>query len=96
MGVFLVNLILTAFGYLLLPVIFAIRGKKYSKKKLKRIALLNCFIVWIIFSIIIIESGGTGAGASAILYYFIGHAIMKKNCLEEEIVAEEVVAEENQ
>ena len=51
----LLNLILTIFGYLLVPIIVIIREKKYPKSKLKTIAVVNGFIVWTIFSFIIIS-----------------------------------------
>ena len=79
----LLDLILTLFGFLLVPVIVVMGTKKYPKAKLKKIAIINGVVVWLLFSIIIINAGGTGAGASGILWSFVGYWLMKKKCLEE-------------
>ena len=84
MEALLLDLILTIFGYMLVPVIIIIRGKKYPLKKLKTIAIVNGLVVWFIFTIIIINAGGESANASVILYSLIGYWLMKKKCLEEE------------
>ena len=76
--------ILTVIGYLFVPVTVIVLGQKHSLKKLKTIAIVNGVVVWLIFSIIIINAGGTGAGASGILWSIVGYWLMKKKCLEEE------------
>ncbi len=86
---FLVSWILTIFGYLLVPILVILKGKKYPKKKLKRIVIINGVVVWLIFSIIIINAGGDSAGASVLLYSYIGYWLLKKKCLEEPVEKED-------
>lgn len=76
--------IVTVIGYLFVPVIVVVLGQKYPLKKIKKIAIVNGVVVWLIFSIIIINAGGTGAGASGILWSIVGYWLMKKKCLQEE------------
>ena len=46
------DLLLTVFAYLLVPTIVAFSGKKYEAKQIKRISIVNCVIVWILFRIL--------------------------------------------
>lgn len=90
------GIILTIFAYLLVPLIFIKKsldsGKKYPKKKIKRIVIINCVIVWFIFRIITFLGYGSGSGSAVILWGYVGYWLMKKICLEEE--TEEISTED--
>lgn len=76
------DLLITAVGYLIVPLIVIITGKKYSEFKLKKIAIINGAVAWLIFSIISINAGGEASkGAATILWAFLGYFLMKKYCL---------------
>ena len=98
-GNFVASLFLTVFGYLLVPMIFIKKsldkGIKYPKKKIKRIIIINCVIVWFIFRIITINLGGSGSGSAVILWGYVGYWLMKKVCLEEETVETEEISTED-
>lgn len=74
---FILNLIITALAYLLVPAIIAISGKKYSDKKLKRIVIVNCILVWILFRIFQIALGDEPSSSAAVfLWGGIGYWIL--------------------
>lgn len=78
------SLVLTVFGYLLVPTILALTGKKYEAKKLKRINIINCVVVWLLFRILQISLGDDpSSGAAVFLWGAVGHWILKKYCLKE-------------
>ena len=78
------SLVLTVFGYLLIPTILALAGKKYEAKKLKRINIINCVVVWILFRILQIALGDDpSSGAAVFLWGAVGHWILKKYCLKD-------------
>lgn len=79
-----VSFALTVFGYLSIPMILSILGKKYEIKKIKRINTLNCVVVWILFRVLQITlTGEATSGAAVFLWGAVGQWILKKNCLEE-------------
>ena len=79
-----ISLFFTMFGYLLIPTILAVLGKKYSAKKIKTINLINCIVVWVLFRFLQIALGNDPtSGAAVILWGAVGHWILKKYCAEE-------------
>lgn len=87
MEVLVFNLLITAVGYLIVPLIIIIIGRKYSESKLKKITIINGIAVWFIFSIISINAGGEASkGTATILWTFLGYFWMKKYCVIEQHV----------
>lgn len=79
------NTAITAFVYLFVPVILILRKRKYKQKKLKRIAIINGIICFVLFSVIQIELGGRGASAGAYaLWTFVGYKLLNNCLLDEE------------
>ncbi len=81
---FIFSLLVTAAAYLLVPLIFCIRGingKKLNAKQIKTIIIINAAIIWLIFMIIKIELGIDGTSAAFFLWSSIGYFLMKKKCL---------------
>lgn len=83
--ILLIDLILAIFGYLLVPVIFTIRGKEMSLKQIKKVTIINGIVVWLILSVIISIStnGEEVANVSVVLWSYVGYSIMKKKCLKQ-------------
>ena len=92
-GAFFVALFLTAFVYLMFPVVYVMAKGKVNTKKGKKFALLNSFIcagIFFFITVIIITSdtnlpGGEIGGyslAPAFLYYFIAKAILTDKNLQ--------------
>lgn len=78
------NLFVTMFAYLLIPAILAFRGKPYTAKGIKRISIINCVVVWVLFRILEISlENDPSSGAAVILWGAVGYSILKKNCLKE-------------
>lgn len=77
----LLNIFITAIGYLSVPVLLCISGKKYPLSKLKKIVIINGIVFWLIFSIISINAGNEGFGASVVLWSGVAYFILKKWCL---------------
>lgn len=82
-----VALFLTAFVYLIFPIIYVANNGKVSPKKGKRLALWNTFIcalIWFIATLIIVSSEQSEIGyerggyslAPAVFYYFIAKALL--------------------
>ena len=79
-----VDLILTVFGYLLVPTILVVTGKKYETRKLKRINIINCIVVWILFRVLQVALGNEPtSGAAVILWGGVGHWLLQKYCLKD-------------
>lgn len=77
-----VNLLITVIAYLLVPIALALLGKKYDAKKIKRINLINCIVVWLAFRIIeIAMENDMSTGAAVFLWSAVGYGILKKHCL---------------
>lgn len=75
----LVNLVITIIGYCTLPFILRLKNGKYEYEKGHKIVIINCIVVWLIFTIIRIEQGNTtSTGAAVFLYYFVNRAILLK------------------
>lgn len=83
--VLLINLIITAVAYLLVPVILVVIGKQYEKKTIRKIAFINAFVVYILFMILHSASGDGNASLGAfVIWGSIGHFLLEKKCLAEE------------
>lgn len=74
----LINLVITVIGYCIIPIILRITKGKLEYSKGHKIILINCAIVWLIFTIIKIEQGINSTSGAVILYYFINKAILLK------------------
>lgn len=89
------DLIITVLFYLLIPVIFILRKKKYSKRKILSIIIINGLCIWLIFRII---SGGPGGAAPTYIWSSVAYLLMKKKCLKEDTTNEdeeiEIIEEE--
>ena len=84
LGLYLIDLIVTIFGYLLVPMMLVIVGKKYSWRTIRKIAIINSIVVWVIFRIITTKmTGESGNSYALILWGYVGYWIMNKKCLEE-------------
>lgn len=82
-----VSIVATVFLYLLVPLIIILTKKKYKAKTLKRINIINCIVVWIIFRVIQTAlTGEPGAGVAVFLWGAVGHSLLKKHCLKEETI----------
>lgn len=78
------DLVLTLFVCFLIPVIILVTGKKYKAKTIKRIAIINCILCWLLFQIIQIAAGfEPSTGLAAFFWGGIGYTILKKRCLKE-------------
>ena len=83
--VLILDIALTAFGYLLVPTIYCLRKKPLTAKKIKRIIILNAICVCLIFLIIRLAAGGDASASVAVwLWSWVGHVMMKKHLLIEE------------
>ena len=81
----ILDLILTVFCYLLVPVIFCIRHKPMTKKQINRVIWINGAILWLLFRIISIAiNGEPGTGASVFLWSWVGKKIMERVLLKDE------------
>ncbi len=79
------DLILTVFFYLLVPIIFCIRKKPMTEKQIKKITIINGIVVWLVFSIIISSvDEGISSVPAAFLWSWIGKMIMERVLLEDE------------
>jgi ribosomal protein L40E len=75
----LLDLILTVFFYLLVPVIFCIRKKSMTQKQIKKVIIINAICVALICGII----AGKITGA-VFLWSWVGEKIMKRVLLIED------------
>ena len=79
---FILSLLITIFVYLLVPTIVILRKKEYKQSKIRRIAIINGIVCFLLFSVIQIELGGDGGNVGAcLLWSFVGYWLMKQNCL---------------
>ena len=82
-----INLVITAAAYLLFPLIFAVMGKKYEKKAIRKIAFINAFVVYILFIMLNSAIGDGNASIGAfVLWGSVGYFLLEKNCLSKEKV----------
>lgn len=81
---FAFNLLLTVVLYLLVPSIIVFAGRKFEKKTIKRICLINCIIIWVVFRIIQIAAGiQPTSGAAVFIWGSLGYWMLKKYCSKE-------------
>ena len=80
--ILILDIALTAVGYLFVPTIYCLRKKPLTAKKIKKIIIINAIIVWLAFQITIISLDGTSnASAAVFLWSWVGHSMMKKHLL---------------
>ena len=97
----LFDLVITVFFYLLVPVIFCLQQKSFTKKQIKEIVIINGAVVWFIFQIITSIINGEPSGSIAVfLWSYVANWLLKRNCLvegeeEEEYPAKPNINEEN-
>ena len=78
------NLVVTVFFYLLVPVIFCVRKKSFTKKQINKIVFINGAVVWFIFRILTLAiNGEPSSGATVLLWSAVAYWLLKKNCLKE-------------
>ena len=78
------SLIITMFLYLLVPVVLSLRSNKYSQKKIKRIAIINGLIVWLIINAVKYSiSLSTASLAVTLFWSWIGYGLMEHKILLE-------------
>lgn len=93
-----VSLLTTIFIYLIVPTIIILCGKKYTKKTLKTIAIVNGVVGFIIFNII---RGFLGEEISsnvfpAFLWSSVAYWLLRKGCLKESIEQEDTRVSEKE
>ena len=79
----LLDLALTICIYLFVPILLLIMQKKYSRKVLKRIVIINGICGYIIFMVLfaIIGSSDIPNVPAAFFWSYIGYAILKRRCI---------------
>ena len=77
---FMIDLLITAVGYLLVPVLFCFSKKELSTKKIKWIVIFNGGLFWLVFSVIRINNGQAGGTAAVFLWSFVAYKLMQKFC----------------
>lgn len=80
-GSIIFNIVLTIFIYIFIPVIFLLKGKPISRRKMNIISVISLFIGIIISSVLVyLLSSGTryGTGSGAIIWTVIGNILMRK------------------
>ena len=78
-----ISFILTIFAYLFVPIILALQGKIYEVKKLRKIIIINCAVVWILFRMLQAFLGDDiTSGGAVFLWGPVGYWILKKHCLK--------------
>lgn len=77
------SLVITLFAYLLVPIVIVLSGKKFDAKQIKRISIINCIVVWLLFRILQISMGDdTTSGAAVFIWGTVGYRILLKRCLK--------------
>lgn len=93
---FLFDLVVTVFFYLLVPVIFCVRKKSFTKKQINKIVFINGAVVWFIFRILTLAlNGEPSSGATVLLWSAVAYWLLKKNCLIEAEDEKESASESN-
>ena len=72
------DLIITVFGYLLVPIIFCIRDYPLYEREIKKIITINAVCVCIVFTIIQSCLGNVRPSGAVFLWSWVGYIIMKK------------------
>lgn len=85
---FIINLIITAIIYLIVPAIFLFialtTNRQYALATIKKIVIINGVCCWLFFRIAILEAGGdVTSGFAAFLWSGIAYKILKKYALIE-------------
>ena len=91
-GVLLLDLIITVFFYLLVPIIFCLHRKPLTAAQIKKIVIINGVVVWLLCSII---SEEFDKWAPAVLWSGFAHWLLKRNCLIDGETEEPSGADEN-
>ncbi len=79
----IINLAVTAFGYLLVPVLYCIKGDSLTPKQIKKIIIINAACVWILcWFIQYYYTGEAKASGAVFLWSWVGFIIMKKRLCE--------------
>ena len=88
----ILDLILTVFFYLLVPVIFCIRKKSMTKKQIKKVIIINGVCVCLFFGILVGR-----VTAAVFLWSWVGKKIMERVLLvdEEDEQTEENLSQSN-
>ena len=84
LDVIVLDLIVTVFLYLIVPIILCLSERKMTLPQIKKIAILNGAMVWLIITIVRVEQGGDGKSAAGLVWAFIAYWLMKKKCLHKE------------
>lgn len=74
-----INLVITMLSYCIVPAILRLKNGKYDYEKGHKIVLINCVIVWIIFTIIKIANGSQITSGTVLIYYIVDKKILLKN-----------------
>ena len=92
---FILALLLTAFVYLIFPIVYVANNGKVSPKKGKKLALSNsiiCASIFFLITLIIVSTSKDGSGAEiggysvapSFFYYFIAKAILTDKNLNDD------------
>jgi len=83
----IIDLIITVFFYLFVPVCFCIRNKPLTKGKIKKIVIINGIVVWLILQIIaiVLNDGEPSKSFAVFLWSAVAHRILKKCCLKKDV-----------
>lgn len=93
--VFIINILITAFLYMILPIISLFIDKKgYAKKELITFVIGNSFLIYIIFFVIHIfkNDGQIPSIYVSVLYAFLNYGILRKNI---KVDKEKTIKDEN-
>ena len=80
--IFCLDFFITVIAYLLVPITLCICRKKFTLSRIKLIAIVNGICVWLIFMIILINTGKEGASGAVLLWSTVAYFLMKKYCLK--------------
>lgn len=86
----LIDLLLTAFIYLLFPAIYSIQGKHRTQKEIKKIAIVNGVSMFLFFIVLFeaLEIEQIPNMTAAFIWSIIGYHIMKYRCCNNHAVPE--------
>lgn len=80
----LLDLLITALVYLLVPLIFYFRGKTLTLSKIRKIVIINGICVWLAFTIVKSLLDISQASAAVFVWSFVAYKLMTKTLLIEE------------
>ena len=82
----LLDLAITVFFYLLVPVIFCLRKKSLAQKQIKTIVIINGIVVWLMFQILTLElTGESSSGVAVLLWSFVAYKLLRRYCLAKDM-----------